>query len=110
MVLKSKQSDTITRKQIANIFIKVPGIGEICERPARLNESNNFADMPPFFEMAKEAFTVNRMMWGSDFPPSANREGYSKTLAGVRAHPAFISGDDAQWVLGRTAAALFEFG
>ena len=92
-----------------NIFIKVPGLGEICERPSRLDTLDNFTNVPPFFEMAKEAFGVTRMMWGSDFPPSANREGYSKTLTGVQNHPAFISRDDVQWILGRSAAKVFNF-
>ena len=77
-----------------NTFLKVPGLGEICPRPPRLNPHFHFEDVPPLFEMAKEAFGVRRMMWGSDFPPSAGREGYANTLAGVLEHPAFADGDD----------------
>ena len=32
------------------------------------------------FEMTKDAFGVGRMMWGSDFPPAAGREGYGNAL------------------------------
>ena len=42
--------------------------------------------MPPVFEMAKDAFGVERMMWGSDFPPAAGREGYGNALRGVMEH------------------------
>ena len=59
--------------------------------------------------MAKDAFGVQRMMWGSDFPPSAGREGYQNTLEGVRNHPTFANGDDLDWVLGKTAARVWGF-
>ena len=92
-----------------NTFIKVPGLGEICPRPPRLYPHFHFEDVPPLFEMAKEAFGVRRMMWGSDFPPSAGREGYANTLTGVLDHPAFSGGDDKEWVMGRTAAGVWGF-
>jgi len=92
-----------------NTFIKVPGLGEITSRPPRLGTELHFDDVPPLFEMARDAFGPQRMMWGSDFPPSAGREGYRNVLNGVREHPAFADGDDLEWVLGRTAAAVWGF-
>ena len=59
--------------------------------------------------MAYEAFGPDRMMWGSDYPPSAGREGYRNTLEGVRNHPAFANDDDIDWVLGKTAARIWKF-
>ncbi len=95
--------------QSPNTTIKIPGLGEITKRPPRLLPHFRFDDVPPLFEMAKEAFGVQRMMWGSDFPPSAGREGYANTLEGVRNHPAFANGDDIEWVLGKTAARVWGF-
>ncbi|MDA1296675.1 MAG: amidohydrolase family protein [Chloroflexi bacterium] len=92
-----------------NTTIKVPGLGEITARPPRLLPEFRFDNVPPLFEMAKDAFGVRRMMWGSDFPPSAGREGYANTLEGVRSHPAFSAGDDIDWVLGKTAAQVWGF-
>jgi L-fuconolactonase len=92
-----------------NTTIKVPGLGEITKRPPILLPDFRFDDIPPLFEMAYEAFGANRMMWGSDYPPSAGREGYGNTLEGVRSHPAFANGDDIDWVLGRTAAWVWGF-
>jgi L-fuconolactonase len=92
-----------------NTTIKVPGLGEITPRPSHLLPDFRFDNIPPLFEMAYEAFGADRMMWGSDFPPSAGREGYGNTLEGVRSHPAFASGDDIEWVLGKTAARVFGF-
>lgn len=93
----------------SNTTIKVPGLGEITRRPPRLLPGFRFDDVPPLFEMARDAFGVDRMMWGSDFPPSAGREGYENTLEGVRSHPAFARGDDVEWVLGKTAARVWGF-
>ena len=92
-----------------NTFLKVPGLAEICPRPSVLEPDFHFDNVPPLFEMAVEAFGVERMMWGSDFPPSAGREGYDNALNGVRNHPAFREGDDAHWVMGKTAARVWSF-
>ena len=90
-----------------NTSIKVPGLGEICSRPPRLAPSLEFDSIPPLLEMARDAFGVERMMWGSDFPPSAGREGYANALQGVMRHAAFADGDDLEWVMGKTAARVW---
>ncbi len=92
-----------------NITIKVPGLGEICQRPPRLSPELQFNYVPPLFEMAEDAFGARRMMWGSDFPPCAGREGYANALKGVMNHPAFADGDDIEWVMGKTAARVWGF-
>ena len=95
--------------QRPNTTIKVPGLGEITPRPPILLPEFRFDDIPPLFEMAYEAFGVDRMMWGSDYPPSAGREGYGNSLEGVRSHQAFAKGDDIDWILGKTAARVWGF-
>ncbi len=95
--------------QRPNTTIKVPGLGEITPRPPVLLPGFRFENVPPLFEMAHEAFGADRMMWGSDFPPSAGREGYANTLEGVRSHPAFSNGGDVDWILGKTAARVWGF-
>ena len=91
----------------ANTTIKVPGLGEIAKRPARLSPEFRFDDVPPVFEMAKDAFGVERMMWGSDFPPAAGREGYGNTLRGVMEHPAFAGEGELEWAMGKCAARVW---
>jgi L-fuconolactonase len=90
-----------------NVHIKVPGLGEISTRPPLLTREFRFDFTPPLVEMAREAFGPRRMMWGSDFPPSAGREGYGNTLRGVMRHPAFRSDDEREWVMGKTALRVF---
>lgn len=105
----TEYESALENAKYSNTFIKVPGLGEICRRPSVLAAGFKFENVPPLFEMAKEAFGVQRMMWGSDFPPSAGREGYENTLEGVRNHPAFREGEDVEWVMGKTAAKVWGF-
>ena len=90
-----------------NTYIKVGGLGEIAERPAPLRNEFRFHDVPPLVEMARDAFGPRRMMWGSDYPPVSGREGYRNALRGVMDHPAFRTGEDLEWVMGRTASEVF---
>ena len=90
-----------------NTTIKVPGLGEVCSRPSRLRPELKWDYVPPVFEMAKDAFGVERMMWGSDFPPAAGREGYGNALRGVMEHPAFAGEGELEWVMGKTAARVW---
>jgi len=92
-----------------NTTIKVPGLGEIMKRPGRLPAGRPWETAPPHYEMAKAAFGVQRMMWGSNFPPCAAKEGYRNSLNWVRELPVFQNGDDAEWVFGKSAAKLWGF-
>jgi predicted TIM-barrel fold metal-dependent hydrolase len=91
-----------------NTTIKVPGLGEILIRPEIMPAEFPW-EIPPHYEMAKTAFGVQRMMWGSNFPPAAAKEGYRNSLEAVRNLAAFQGGDDLEWVLGKTAARLWGF-
>jgi len=95
--------------QYPNIYMKVPGLGELCPRPMPFRQPFPFEQIPPLIEMALEAFGANRLMWGSDFPPVANREGYRNALRFPREHVKFNSDDDKEWVFGNTAATLWKF-
>ena len=92
-----------------NTSIKIPGWGEIVERPGTLPRAYPFDKFPPLFDMVKEAFGVQRMMLGSDFPPNSAREGYLNVLNGIRNYPAFQQGDDLEWILGKSAAKVWGF-
>ena len=96
--------------QYPNIFMKVPGLGEICQRPGRFPQpSAPFEDIPPVIEMAIESFGARRLMWGSDYPHVAEREGYGNCLRLLMEH--VVKGvEDREWIFGRTAATLFRFG
>jgi L-fuconolactonase len=93
-----------------NVYMKVPGLGEISPRAMPVRAPYPFEDAPPFIEMAIDAFGANRLMWGSDFPPVATREGYRNALRLPMERVRFKSREDKDWVFGNTAASLFRFG
>ena len=95
--------------QYPNAYMKVPGLGELCPRPMPMIQPDPFPNVPPLIQMALDAFGANRLMWGSDFPPSAAREGYRNTLRFPMGHVRFKSEADKEWVFGGTAATLFRF-
>lgn len=95
---------------LPNTYVKVPGLGEFTPRPPRLAPHLKFDKIQPLIEMVYGAWGPQRMMWGSDFPPVAGREGYRNALEGVRRHPSFSKSGDLEWVLGKTAAQVWGFG
>jgi L-fuconolactonase len=96
--------------QYPNTYMKVPGLGEICQRPASFPQPNApFEHIPLVIEMAMEAFGAKRLMWGSDYPHVAEREGYGNCLRLLMEH--VVKGeDDREWIFGKTAVTLFRFG
>jgi L-fuconolactonase len=93
-----------------NAYLKVPGLGEFCSRPMPFVQPFPFGPIPPLIEMAVDAFGANRLMWGSDFPPSASREGYRNALRWPMEQVKYASKADRDWVFGDTAAGIWRFG
>jgi len=95
-----------------NVYIKVPGIAEISNRPDVLNATYDlkfYDEIPTLFEIAKDYFGVERMMWGSDYPPVSGREGYMNALLGTKMHPCFHNEVELEHILSRTALKVFDF-
>lgn len=92
-----------------NTYMKVPGLGEFCPRPTPMIQPRPFTEIPTLIEMAVEAFGPQRLMWGSDFPPVANREGYHNALRFPMQSVDFGGEENKEWVFGGTAATLWKF-
>ena len=90
--------------QRPNLTIKLPGFGEFCQLP------HPFAHIPPLAEMAIEAFTPQRVMWGSDFPPVSSREGYDNALRLPMEQLSSLSQSEKEWIFGRTALEVWKLG
>jgi L-fuconolactonase len=93
-----------------NTYMKVPGLGEFCPRPMPFRQPQPFDDVPPLIDMAMDAFGPQRLMWGSDFPPVANREGYRNALGFPRDHLRLRGQEAIDWIFGETATTLWNFG
>jgi L-fuconolactonase len=95
--------------QHPNTYIKFHGLGEIAPRPRPMKQPFPFEGFPPLTEMAFESFGAKRMVWGSDFPPVAEREGYHNALHFPMEYIPFRSEEDKEWAFGGTALGLFKF-
>ena len=90
-----------------HVHMKMPGFAEFMPRPRPLLVPV-FPTVLPAYEMAVDAFGASRLMWGSDFPPSANREGYGSVLGFPRDQVKWKSESDRDWVFGKTAVTVFK--
>ena len=92
-----------------NVYMKLTGLGEVMPRPAPAKDPPfDLAEVPPFIDMAIEAFGANRLMIGSD-PTSSVREGYGNVWRFLREYLSRWSAPVQEAILGKTAASLFRF-
>ena len=92
--------------------MKLHGLGELSRRPEVLNTRYGFDfydAVPPVIGMARDSFGPHSLMWGSDYPPVSQREGYRNALSRIFNHPAFETQSDWEWVMGKTASSVFKF-
>lgn len=92
-----------------NTYMKLGGLGELCEKPKVVPQSYPFSDIPPFVKMAVDAFGPRRLMFGSDYPPVGRREGYRNALFGLMDHLSYLKREELEWVFGQTALSVWNF-
>jgi L-fuconolactonase len=91
-----------------NVAIKFGGLGEIARRAMPVREPFPFEEpIPPYLQQVYEAFGPRRMMWGSDFPPVAGREGYRNALRLPREQLAYLPKHEQDFIFGGTALSYF---
>ena len=83
-------------------YIKLSGLFQISRRQFP------YEDTTPIIKLVAEAFGPTRMLWGADFPNVFKACGYEATLDHVNAHIPFLSDEDKAWILGKTAATLWD--
>jgi L-fuconolactonase len=89
-----------------NIYIKLPGLGELLPRPFPF-KSPAFDSPPPVVKQVYDAFGSRHIMWGSDFPPCAHREGYTNVLRFPMEKTPFFTREDKDWIFGKTALSVW---
>ncbi len=84
-----------------NVTIKVSGFYALGKaEPPHL-------DLAPLVKRVHEAFGPRRMIWGSDCPFQTVKESYEDSISLIRDRLDFLSRDDKDWILRRTAEELF---
>jgi L-fuconolactonase len=92
-----------------NMFIKIPGLGEFAKRalPVPTGAFPFEQPIPDYLEQVTSRFGPTRMMWGSDFPPVAAREGYRGALQLCMDQFAAQSESARAAIFGDTARSVF---
>lgn len=91
-----------------NLYLKLPGLGEFVRRVVPIDDRFPFVTpIPPYLEQAYASFGPNRLMWGSDFPPVARREGYGNALRFCREQFADKPKAHLEQMFGGVAARIF---
>jgi len=91
-----------------NVYVKVTGLGEFAQRARPVRRPFPFEEpIPANLSDAYVAFGPRRMMWGSDYPPVANREGYGNALELCRAQFAARPQEERELIFGEVAAEVF---
>lgn len=91
-----------------NTYIMIGGLGEFSRRANPVTRPLPFVQpIPPVIDLAYDAFGPQRMMWGSDFPASAPREGYTHALEWTMDYLSSKSIEDRAWIFGRTGRQVF---
>jgi len=64
-------------------------------------------DLIPLIKRIYEAYGPKRLMWGSDCPFQLMNETYEDSISLIRDHLDFLSAEDREWMLRRTAEETF---
>ena len=84
-----------------HIYVKVSGHYGLSREPYP------YRDTWPIMQALFEHFGPQRLMWGTDFPYILFHCGYARALALVREELPFLTAEDKEWILGKTAATLW---
>lgn len=70
-------------------------------------EEYPFPSMQKILRVAQEYNALDRVMWGSDYPTAMKASTYLQTIECVTKHCDFISDDDMEKILGKTAEKVW---
>ena len=90
--------------QYPNTYVKFTPQGH------KSQEDYPFKDTHGAFHKIYDAFGPKRLMWGTDFPHVIRDLGYGRALDLFREHMDFLSDEDKEWILGKTALSVWNFG
>jgi L-fuconolactonase len=105
--------DDLRRKVLAlarfpNTYMKIHGLGEFAARAMPVAEPFPFErPIPPRLREIYNAFGANRMMWGSNFPPVSQLEGYRNSLKLPMQEFADIPESEREMIFGGTAVRVY---
>lgn len=102
--------EVLALERYSNITLKLPGLGQLAPRRPSPDATEQPLDLTGVDDLLLQvitAFGADRLMWGSDFPPVAAREGYANALNWSRDFLAQRWQDIVEPVFGGTAAHVW---
>jgi len=90
--------------QFPQVYVKMSEL-----RLASRTKDYPYRDVFPWAKMLYDAFGTARILWGTGYPGTHRALPLVQELAIIREHLPFLSDDDQQWILGRTAMTLWKF-
>lgn len=88
--------ETLSLARHRNVYVKISSL------PAYVSERYPFPSLADPVRRIYDAFGPTRMMWGSDYTKLPCT--YCECIDHIRCELAFLSEDDRNWILGRSAA------
>lgn len=105
---RAQRRQAFALARFPNTRIKITGLGEFCRRALPVTEPFPFVQpIPAYLQQAHDAFGPQRMMWGSDYPPSGTREGYGNALHLPMEQLAYTNDEARAAIFGGTARSVF---
>lgn len=88
-----------------NVSVKfsVGGVRELSHQPFP------YRDAYPFLKRIYEGFGPERIMWGSDYPACLEYASYDKCLSFIREEMDYLTEEDKDLILGKTALKMYGF-
>jgi predicted TIM-barrel fold metal-dependent hydrolase len=85
-----------------NVTVKVSAFYALGKKQAP------YTDLAPLIRRVFEDYGPRRLMWASDCPfQLQNGHGYEPSISLIRERLPFLSAEDREWILGKTAASVF---
>ena len=106
--LSRQRKAILSLSQFPNVHMKFHGLGELSNQIIPASAENIFeVEGIGFLKDAIKTFSPSRMMWGSDFPPVSNREGYSNALNLPKKQLAYLPPKEINQLFNLTAREVF---
>lgn len=84
-----------------NVFVKVSAFYALGRKKPP------YTDLAPLIEQVRDAYTPQRLMWGSDAPFQVKEGTYADSIDLVRSRLEFLNDEAKDWILEKTAESVF---
>lgn len=97
-------SKLLNLSRFPQVYVKFSALFRVSRTPFP------YLDLSPLLSQLVSSFGANRVMWGSDFPFVVPECGYKGAKEAVQliANQIPLPSSDLEWIMGKTAAQLFE--